>query len=73
MERRALTWIDGKWHEGNPKLIGPMTHAMWQASLVYTGVTRARRRAMVLGDPALLQPCLGNWPTRGSGLVDALQ
>ena len=37
MERRALTWIDGKWHEGNPKLIGPMTHAMWQASLVFDG------------------------------------
>jgi branched-chain amino acid aminotransferase len=37
MERRALTWVDGKWHEGNPKLIGPMTHAMWQASLVFDG------------------------------------
>ena len=51
-----------------PDRAGPL----WQASLVYTGVTRARSRAMVLADPALLAPCLGNWPTRSSGLVDSL-
>lgn len=43
---------------------------LWQASLVYTGITRARRRASLLADPALLLPCLAHWPQRGSGLVD---
>jgi branched-chain amino acid aminotransferase len=37
MDRRALTYIDGKWHEGNPKILGPMTHATWQSSIVFDG------------------------------------
>src|SRR5689334_2375270 len=36
-ERRALTWIEGKWHDGNPPLLGPMTHATWQSSIVFDG------------------------------------
>jgi exodeoxyribonuclease V alpha subunit len=45
---------------------------MWQAPLVYTGVTRARRRAIVHADAALLAAALAHWPTRSSGLADAL-
>ena len=44
----------------------------WQASLLYTGVTRARRRAVLLADANLLPPALGHWPTRSSGLAEAL-
>jgi exodeoxyribonuclease V alpha subunit len=45
---------------------------LWNASLLYTGVTRARRRAVVVADPALLAASLANWPERSSGLADAL-
>ena len=31
------TWVDGEWHEGNPPLIGPRTHAMWLGSTVFDG------------------------------------
>lgn len=44
----------------------------WQAPLLYTGVTRARQRALLLADPTLLPPALTHWPVRGSGLADAL-
>ena len=33
----ALTYVEGAWLEGNPGLIGPMSHAMWLASLVFDG------------------------------------
>ncbi|WP_448190085.1 branched-chain amino acid aminotransferase [Azospirillum sp. sgz301742] len=33
----ALTYVKGEWLEGNPGLIGPMSHAMWLASLVFDG------------------------------------
>lgn len=42
---------------------------MWNASLLYTAVTRARRRAVVLADPTLLPAALANWPERTSGLA----
>jgi exodeoxyribonuclease V alpha subunit len=45
---------------------------LWQASLVYTGVTRARRRAIICADLEQLGPCLQRWPQRSSGLADAL-
>jgi len=51
-----------------PELPGPL----WQASLVYTGITRARQRAILLADPTLLTSCLANWPSRSSGLADGL-
>ena len=51
-----------------PDRAGPL----WQASLVYTGVTRARQRAIVLADPTLLGACLLHWPSRSSGLADGL-
>jgi exodeoxyribonuclease V alpha subunit len=46
---------------------------LWQASLIYTGITRARRRALLLADPALLRTGLAHWPARASGLAAALQ
>jgi branched-chain amino acid aminotransferase len=33
----SWTYIDGKWHAGNPPILGPMSHAMWLASLVFDG------------------------------------
>jgi branched-chain amino acid aminotransferase len=31
------TWIDGRWHEGNPPIMGPRTHAAWLGSSVFDG------------------------------------
>jgi branched-chain amino acid aminotransferase len=31
------TWFDGAWHEGNPALIGPRSHAFWLGSSVFDG------------------------------------
>jgi len=33
----AWTWYDGKWHSGNPMLMGPMNHAPWLGSCVFDG------------------------------------
>lgn len=44
-EQRSITWIDGEWVEGNPPLLGPMTHATWMASVVFDGARSIRRRA----------------------------
>ncbi len=52
-----------------PDQPSPLNHA----SLIYTGVTRARRRAIVCADPALLAEGLRHWPERRSGLGDALR
>jgi len=45
---------------------------LWQAPLVYTAVTRARHRAIVVADPELLRAGLQHWPARGSGLADGV-
>lgn len=37
MERRSITWVNGDWLEGNPPLLGPMSHAWWMASSVFDG------------------------------------
>ncbi|MGE0312488.1 MAG: branched-chain amino acid aminotransferase [Lautropia sp.] len=34
---QTWTWIDGKWIEGNPPIMGPRTHASWLASSVFDG------------------------------------
>jgi branched-chain amino acid aminotransferase len=34
---KALHYIDGHWVEGNPPIIGPMTHAGWMSSVVFDG------------------------------------
>lgn len=46
----------------------PLNHA----SLVYTGVTRARRKATICADPQLLDESLRRWPERRSGLAEIL-
>lgn len=33
----SWTFFEGSWHSGNPKIIGPMTQAMWLASSVFDG------------------------------------
>lgn len=44
-DQRAITWIDGNWIEGNPPLLGPMTHATWMASVVFDGARSMARCA----------------------------
>ncbi|MCY0093338.1 branched-chain amino acid aminotransferase [Hoeflea ulvae] len=34
---RTWTYVDGEWLEGNPPLIGPVSHAMWLGSTVFDG------------------------------------
>lgn len=34
---RTRTFVDGQWHDGNPGLIGPRSHAMWLGSSVFDG------------------------------------
>ena len=34
---KSWTWYEGKWHEGNPMIMGPMTHAPWLGSCVFDG------------------------------------
>ncbi len=33
----AWTWYEGKWHHGNPLVMGTMTHAPWLGSCVFDG------------------------------------
>jgi len=33
----ALTWFDGRWLSGNPPIMGPLTHGVWMASVVFDG------------------------------------
>src|SRR3546814_7660488 len=34
---KAVHFLEGKWLEGNPPIMGPMTHAAWMASVVFDG------------------------------------
>lgn len=33
----AITYVDGKWLEGNPPLLGPMDQSFWFATMVFDG------------------------------------
>jgi branched-chain amino acid aminotransferase len=33
----SWTYVEGKWLADNPPILGPMSHAMWQSSLVFDG------------------------------------
>ena len=33
----AWTWFNGAWHEGNPQVMGTMSHAPWLGSCVFDG------------------------------------
>ena len=46
---------------------------LWQASVLYTGITRARRRALLLAPTERLAEGLRTWPERASGLAAALR
>ncbi|MEM7443576.1 MAG: branched-chain amino acid aminotransferase [Pseudomonadota bacterium] len=37
MAGQAWTFFDGEWHEGNPKVAGPMTMGFWAAATVFDG------------------------------------
>ncbi|HEV2672922.1 MAG TPA: branched-chain amino acid aminotransferase [Aliidongia sp.] len=66
----SWTYIDGQWQSGNPPILGPMSHAMWLASLVFDGArafegttpdldrhcTRAVASAKALGLGPMLTP-----------------
>jgi branched-chain amino acid aminotransferase len=41
----GLTYLDGKWQEGNVPLMGSMTHAAWLASVVFDGARAIRGMA----------------------------
>lgn len=43
MKPDPITWVDGEWVEGNPPLLGPMSHAWWMASTVFDGARAFRR------------------------------
>ena len=45
MSLGTITWIDGEWIEGNPPLLGPMSHSWWMASSVFDGARAFRRLA----------------------------
>lgn len=31
------TWVEGKWLQGNPGIVGPRTHGLWLSSVVFDG------------------------------------
>ncbi|WP_321341869.1 branched-chain amino acid aminotransferase [Breoghania sp.] len=65
---QTWTWVDGAWHDGNPLIAGPNTHAMWMASSVFDGarafegvfpdldlhMTRANASAQTMGMKATM-------------------
>ncbi|MEC5291634.1 branched-chain amino acid aminotransferase [Aurantimonas sp. C2-6-R+9] len=67
---RTRTFVDGEWHDGNPGLIGPRSHAMWLGSTVFDGARwfdglapdldrhceRVNRSAQALGLKATVTP-----------------
>jgi len=64
------TWFDGGWHQGNPPLMGPRTHAAWQGTSVFDGArvfegvmpdienhaARVNRSARTLGLKPTMEP-----------------
>ncbi len=72
MAEFSKTWthVDGGWLEGNPGLIGPRSHAFWQASIVFDGARafegvmpdldlhceRVNRSAVALGLEPTMRP-----------------
>jgi branched-chain amino acid aminotransferase len=34
---QTWNWFDGQWHEGNPPIMGPRSHAAWLGSSVFDG------------------------------------
>ena len=67
---QTWSWFEGEWHEGNPGLVGPRSHALWQASAVFDGAryfdgvapdldrhaARVNRSALALGLKPMVTP-----------------
>ena len=67
---QTWTFLDGRWQEGNPAIMGPRTHAAWQASSVFDGArifdnvmpdmdkhaARVNQSAIKMGLKPLMQP-----------------
>lgn len=41
----ATTWYDGQWHDEQPRILGPLDHAFWMASVVFDGARSFSRMA----------------------------
>ena len=41
----SAVWYDGKWHDEQPRILGPMDHAFWMASVVFDGARSFARMA----------------------------
>lgn len=73
---KTWTFVDGAWHEGNPPLIGPRSHAFWLCSTVFDG-----SRAFENMTPDLDHHCarlnrsaqaIGLKPTRAAGEIEEI-
>ncbi len=67
---QTWTFLDGYWQEGNPPMMGPRTHAAWQASSVFDGArifegvmpdidrhaARVNQSALKMGLKPIMQP-----------------
>lgn len=67
---QTWTWLDGRWLEGNPPILGPRSHAFWLASMVFDGArafegvtpdldlhcARVNRSALALGLKPTMTP-----------------
>ncbi|MDP6785992.1 MAG: branched-chain amino acid aminotransferase [Rhodospirillales bacterium] len=42
---RTLTYVDGAWQDGNPRVLGPRSHAVWLGSAVFDGARAIKGRA----------------------------
>jgi branched-chain amino acid aminotransferase len=42
--RKAWTYVDGKWLEGNPPIMGPLTQAAWLSGVIFDGARAFQRK-----------------------------
>ena len=78
---QTWNWFKGEWHEGNPPIIGPRSHAAWLGSSVFDGArvfegvmpdldqhcARVNRSAGSIGLKAQMEPRRSSsWSTRAS-------
>jgi len=42
--KRAWTYLDGKWLEGNPPIMGPLTQAAWLSAVIFDGARAFQRK-----------------------------
>ncbi|MEE9545398.1 MAG: branched chain amino acid aminotransferase, partial [Rhodospirillales bacterium] len=34
---KGLVYVDGQWRQGNPRILGPKSHAVWMSSVAFDG------------------------------------